>query len=125
MEPGRNWTEARRFPLVLGKIGRWVMPFTVTLYQLGTFIGASIVLLVTRPLWAVGPGLVNLAAILGIPVGLAWTSRYFRLEGRGPISAIIGYASYALSPKRGLYKGKPYRQAWTTEADRRLRWARP
>jgi hypothetical protein len=118
LEFGRNWTEARRFPLVLGKIGRWVMPFTLTLYQLGIFIGFSFAFLVTRPVWAIGPGLVNLTALLGIPATFAWASRYVRLEGRSPLSAALGYGSYLLAPKRGLYQGRPFRQPRGNRAER-------
>jgi len=111
MSHGRNWTEALRFPLVLGKLGRWTMPFTLALTQLAAFIGSFVALLVTRSAWgAFLPGIARLTILIAVPSTLAWATRYLRLEGRGLAGILVGYGSYYLSPKRGIYKGRPYRQ---------------
>jgi len=107
---GRCYTHARRFPLVIGKLQGFSLPggpYTIT--QVGMFIGALLVLILTRGLWARFPGVINLVIMVGLPYGLAWAARHARVEGRDPFRAALGLLTYFPAARSGRLHGHAYR----------------
>lgn len=106
----RSYTHARRHPLVIGKIGGWVLPTPITPAQLGVLAGSFLALLRTRALWAHLGGIGNLMIQGLVPFALAWAIRHFRIEGRPPLRAALGLATYLLSPRGGILRGRAFRE---------------
>lgn len=115
MEPAeavrcRSYTFARRYPLVIGKIGGWHPwwgPASIPQYAVG--VGSLLALMQTRTLWAHFSGPVNLLVTVAVPLLLAWSVRRLRIEGRPPLRSLIGLASYWLAPRHGTVHGRPRR----------------
>lgn len=107
----RSYTRARRHPLVIGKIGGWTLPTPITPAQLGVLAGSFLVLLWTRTLWAHLGGIGNLVIQGIVPLTLAWAVRHFRIEGRPPLRAALGLATYLGSPREGVLRGRAFREA--------------
>lgn len=115
MEPAetvtcRSYTYARRYPLVIGKIGGWYPwwgPASIPQYAVG--VAALLVLVQTRGLWAQFSGPVNLLVAIAVPLLLAWSVRRLRIERRPPLRSLAGLASYWLAPRHGTVHGRSHR----------------
>jgi len=105
----RSYTHARRYPWVIGKIGGWQLPTQLSLAQLAALGSTLFLLIQTRALWAHLPRMGNLLVELAIPATSAWAVRHLRIEGRSPLRAIAGLASYLATPHRGRVQGRPHR----------------
>jgi len=104
-----SYTFARRYPLVIGKIGGWAPlwgPATPTQY--GVAVGSAIALLWTRQYWGILPGPLNLLIIVGIPFALAWAVRSARFEHRAPMRALAGLVTLFTAPPKGRVNGRAY-----------------
>jgi hypothetical protein len=103
-----SYTYARRFPLVIGKLGGWSPlwgPASISQYAVG--VTAALTLFHSRGLWAhLGP-LGNLTVGVLLPFLLAWMVRRVRIEGRDPLRALVGLANYAFAPRHGVVRGRP------------------
>jgi hypothetical protein len=105
----RSYTFARRYPLVIGKIGGWAPlwgPATPTQYGVG--VGAAVLLLWTMRFWGHLPGPLNLFVVVGVPFGLAWAVRSARFEHRAPARALLGLLTLLASPPKGRVNGRSY-----------------
>ncbi len=102
----RSYTHARRHPWVIGSIGGWNLPSPLTPTQILVMLGSFFGLWNTRSIWG-GFGALDIFVLLGVPFGLMWALRYMRIEGRSPVRTVIGYATYALTPPKGIINGKP------------------
>lgn len=105
----RSYTYARRYPLVIGKIGGAQLWWPLSVLQLVVLCASLITLFWTRSLWAHLAGPANLIIALGVPLGLTWMVRHLRLEGRSPLRTLLGAATYAFAPAHGLRHGRPQR----------------
>ncbi|MGI8873360.1 MAG: TcpE family conjugal transfer membrane protein [Egibacteraceae bacterium] len=103
----RTYTYARRYPLVIGKIGGATLWWPMSVLQMGVLVASVVLLFRTRALWAHLGTLGNLAVGIGLPAVLAWTVRYMRIEGRPPLRSLIGALGYAFAPRHGLLRGHP------------------
>jgi hypothetical protein len=105
----RSYTFARRYPLVIGKIGGWAPlwgPATPTQYGVG--VGSALLLMWTMRYWGHLPGPANLFVIVGVPFGLAWAVRAARFEHRAPARALVGLLTLLTTPRRGHLNGRAY-----------------
>lgn len=117
MEPAegvrcRSYTYARRYPLVIGKIGGWYPwwgPASIPQYAVG--VAALLLLVQTRGVWAQLSAPVNLLVIVAVPLLLAWSARRLRIEGRPPLRSLAGFAACWLAPRHGTVHGRPHRPA--------------
>lgn len=105
----RSYTYARRHPAVIGKIGGWTLPSPVSPTQLGVLVGSFVFLVQTRSLWGHLPPVLNLLVLAGLPLGLAWSVRHLRMEGRSPVRMAAGLAVLASRPPGGTRFGRPVR----------------
>ena len=103
----RTYTHARRFPLVIGKVGGYALPTPLTPAQVVVLLGTTALLLSTRGVWARLPGPTDLVVAMAVPPVLAWAVRHARVEGRSPVRAAAGWLTYLLRPRRGLRGGRP------------------
>lgn len=103
----RTYTHARRFPLVIGKIGGYALPTPLTPAQVVVLLGTVTVEVFTRRHWAVLPGPSDLFVAMLLPVTLAWAVRHATVEGRSPLRFAMGVLAYATRPRRGLRDGRP------------------
>jgi hypothetical protein len=103
----RTYTHARRFPLVIGKIGGYALPTPLTPAQVVVLLGSTALLLATRGWWAHLPGATDLLVAMAVPPALTWAVRHATVEGRTPLRAAMGYLTYATRPRRGLRGGRP------------------
>lgn len=103
----RTYTHARRFPLVIGKIGGYALPTPLTPAQVVVLVGTAAAEVFTRHHWAVLPGPADLVVAMIVPVTLAWAVRHATFEGRSPLRFAVGLMSYAARPRRGLRDGRP------------------
>jgi hypothetical protein len=104
----RSYTYARRFPLVIGKLGGWSPlwgPASISQYIVG--VATAVVLFHSRGLWAHLGAAGNLAVGVCLPFLLAWMVRRVRVEGRDPLRALVGAAGYAFAPRHGVARGRP------------------
>jgi conjugation transfer TcpE-like protein len=102
----RNYTSARKFPRVLGRIAGYTLPFLLSMTQVGVLLGSFMVLSITFGLWGdVVP--YSGAVLLGVPFGLAWAIRHLRIEGRSPIKTVFGVLALLVSPPGGMVHGRP------------------
>lgn len=104
-----SYTYARRYPLVIGKIGGAQLWWPLSVLQMSVLCASLITLFGTRSVWAHLSGPANLVIALGVPVALTWAVRHMRLEGRSPLRTLLGAATYALAPTHGLRHGRPVR----------------
>lgn len=105
-----TYTHARRFPLVLGKIGGWTLPWQLSVAQLVVGIGLLAVLFLTRPVWA-HLGTWNAFVLVGIPAGSMWAVRSARIDGRDALRWLAGSLQAASRPRGALVDGRPQREA--------------
>lgn len=103
----RTYTHARRFPLVIGKVGGYALPTPLTPAQVVVLLGTVTLELMTRQYWARFPGPLDLVVALILPVGLSWVVRHATVEGRSPLRFAMGLLTYAIRPRRGLRDGRP------------------
>ncbi|MGI9018772.1 MAG: TcpE family conjugal transfer membrane protein [Euzebya sp.] len=103
----RTYTHARRFPLVIGKVGGYALPTPLTPAQVVVLLGTITAELVTRHHWAVFPGPSDLVVAMILPVALAWAVRHATVEGRTPLRFAVGVLCYLIRPRRGLRGGRP------------------
>lgn len=101
-----SYTRARRFPLVVGKIGGLPLPWPLTIAQLVVLVGSLVLLIATRPLWSVVSPFPDLLTIIAVPAGLTWAARHLRLEGRSPFKAAVGLMYLLAAPRRGRVRGR-------------------
>jgi hypothetical protein len=101
----RSFTFGRRYPKVIGRIGRFTLPAPMSVLQLGVFVGGVGVLRAVQPVWA-HLGVLNVAVYLVVPAGLAFAARFARVEGRSPARFLLGVTSLALSPRGGYLRGR-------------------
>lgn len=104
----RVYTHARRHPVVIGNIQGLRIP-PVTPAQLFVGIGSLVVLLMTQSIWGQLGGMLNSIVLIGVPLGLAFTARALRIEGRAPWRAGLGWLIMVLRPRRGVRLGRPER----------------
>lgn len=107
----RTYTHARRFPLVIGKVGGYALPTPLTPAQVVVLLGTVAVELATRQHWARLPGALDLLVAMVLPVVLAWGVRHATVEGRSPLRFARGLLGYATRPRHGLRAGRPVRPA--------------
>jgi hypothetical protein len=103
----RTYTHARRFPLVIGKIGGYALPTPLTPAQVVVLVAITATEVMTRGVWARLPGALDLVVAMVLPVLAAWAVRHATVEGRSPIRYAVGVATYASRPRRGLRGGRP------------------
>jgi hypothetical protein len=107
-----TYTHARRHPMVLGNIGGWTPPFQLTLVQVAVLIVAYVVEMQTWRWWGAKlPMTVGVVLAAGVPCLLAWAVRRTRIEGRSLPRLVVGWARFAVLPRRGVVGGRPYRPA--------------
>lgn len=106
----RTYTHARRFPLVIGKIGGYALPTPLTPAQVVVLLASTGLLLATRDAWARLGGAGNLLVALLLPLALTWAVRHLRVEHRAPLRFALGCACYALRPRLGVRHGRPVRR---------------
>lgn len=105
-----SYTHARRYPLVIGKIGGFALPTPLSPTQIATLVGVFVALLSSRRWWgAVVPGVVGLLVLVVVPGALTWSVRHLRMEGRSPIKMLFGVGSLLAAPPGGTVRG---RQRW-------------
>lgn len=107
----RTYTHARRFPLVIGKIGGYALPTPLTPAQVVVLAGTVALELSTREWWARLPGALDLVVAMLLPIAAAWAVRHAMVEGRSPLRFLIGLITYATRPRRGVQAGRPVRRA--------------
>lgn len=106
----RSYTQGRRHPLVLGKIGDTTLPFTLSPAQVLTLVGGLAGLLATRGVWGpLVPGVPDLVVIAALPAAGAWAVRYLRIEGRSPLAMAAGLLTLWSQPRAGRVRGRPAR----------------
>ncbi len=103
----RTYTHARRFPLVIGKIGGYALPTPLTPAQVVVLFTTIAAEIFTRRYWALLPGPADLIVAMVLPLGLAWGVRHATVEGRSPLRFAMGMLTYATRPRRGLRDGRP------------------
>lgn len=109
---GRSYTRGRRYPRVVGTIqsgmgqrirlpgGPYSMPqFLVT--------GISAFLLVKTWSWWGTGSLLDIVALIAVPVALGWTARRARYEGRSAFRAVSGLMRLISAPSAGRHRGRP------------------
>lgn len=101
-----SYTHARRFPLVIGRIGGWTLPTPLTPLQALVLLGLAGIELATVDRWARLPGAADLVVALLLPALAAWAVRHPTVEGRRPGAALRGAASYLLRPRTGRRPGQ-------------------
>ena len=113
-----SYTHARRYPLVIGKIGEFTLPTPLSPAQISTLLASFFFLLVTRGLWGgVLPRMVNVFILIVVPLGMTWAVRHLRMEGRSPVKMLIGLVSYWAAPRHGWSRGS---RIWTRPHPQRL-----
>ncbi len=101
----RSFTFGRRYPKVIGRIGRFTLPAPMSVLQLGVFVGGVAALRAVQPVWA-HLGALNVAVYLVVPAGLAFAARFARVEGRSPARFLLGMAGLALAPRGGYLRDR-------------------
>ncbi|GHG04293.1 hypothetical protein ACFFSH_37995 [Streptomyces filamentosus] len=102
---GRNYTRARTYPWVLGKLGDFVLWFGP--YNAGQLVIAALGVLVLVKTFAWWSGLGPIPPI-ALCV-LVWAARAQRIGGRAPLWVLYGLARRALQPRHGRIGGKTAR----------------
>ncbi len=113
-----SYTHARRYPMVIGKIGGFVLPTPLSPSQIATLIGSFLLLLVTRRWWSMfTPAVFDVIVVVAVPAALAWAVRHLRMEGRSPIKMAVGVVTLLVSPPHGTVRGH---QVWGPERPHRI-----
>ena len=113
-----SYTHARKFPLVIGKIGGFALPSPLSPSQIATLLGSFFLMLATRRWWgALTPGIGDALFMILIPGTLTWAVRHLRMEGRSPTKMLFGVVTLATAPTRGTVRG---RQLWTKDRPQRM-----
>jgi hypothetical protein len=107
----RTYTHARRFPLVIGKVGGYALPTPLTPAQVGVLLGTVALEVWTRRWWAHLPALPALLIAMALPLALAWAVRHATVEGRSPLRYARGALGYATRPRHGRRAGVRVRPA--------------
>ncbi|WP_372404849.1 hypothetical protein [Streptomyces luteireticuli] len=104
---GRSYTQARRYPWVLGRIGDWTVPFgPYTPAQIVVAVVGAFVLIKTFSWWSfLGPVPVVVWAVA------IWAVRGVQIGGRSPFNAAAGLVELALQPSRGRIHGRAVRES--------------
>lgn len=100
-----SYTHARRFPLVIGRIGGWSLPTPLTPLQAAVLLGLAMLELATARWWAVLPGAADLVVAMLLPALAAWAVRHPMVEGRRPSAVARGALTYLLRPRCGTRPG--------------------
>lgn len=103
----RTYTYARRYPLVVGKIGGASLWWPLSVTQLGTLCATLLLMHASRGLWAGRSPIFNLLVGLGVPSAAAWAVRHMRLEGRSPFATALGGLALLGAPRSGRTHGRP------------------
>lgn len=113
-----SYTHARRFPLVIGKIGGFTLPTPLSPSQSATLLGSFFLMLGSRRWWgAFLPGMADALFLVLVPGTLTWAVRHLRMEGRNPVKMLLGLLSLLLAPTQGTVRG---RQVWAKARPRRM-----
>lgn len=113
-----SFTHARRYPLVIGKIGGFPLPSPLSPAQVAALLGCFFFLLLTRRWWGMlTPGIADAVVLVAAPGWVAWAVRHLRMEGRSPLKMLGGLLSLAFAPPLGVVRG---RQLWTKQRQRRI-----
>ena len=97
------------------------MPVQLSLTQLAVLTVTLMVMVASRPLWAYGPGLLNLAVVAGVPAVVAWAVRDWRPEGRDLIRAALGQVALRAAPRHGVRNGRRVRRPRRRPQELRMR----
>ncbi|HSK97587.1 MAG TPA: TcpE family conjugal transfer membrane protein [Euzebyales bacterium] len=103
----QTYTHARRYPLVVGKIGGYHLPVPWTPAQLVTAAATFALLLWARDIWAHLGTAGNFLVACGLPLLLAWAIRHLRIEGRSTVRALAGFGRFLSRSPRGRLHGRP------------------
>lgn len=105
----RSYTRALRHPVIVGHVAGWRLPWALSASQLAAVAVAAGVLLAARPVWAHLGSVGNLVFFGGVVVGVGWMVRAWRVEGRSPFRAGVGFVSVWVSvgSRRGVRNGRP------------------
>jgi TcpE family len=109
----RTYTHARKFPLVIGQIGGYYLPVPWTPAQLVVAVGAFLLLLMTRRVWAHMGVAGNVAVIVGVPLLLSFLIRHLKIEGRSTARGLAGFGRYLARSRTGKLHGRPVARAST------------
>lgn len=113
-----SFTHARRYPLVIGKIGGFPLPSPLSPAQVAALLGSFFFLLTTRGWWGLlTPGIVDAVVLIAAPGWVAWAVRHLRMEGRSPLKMLGGILALACAPPCGVVRG---RQLWANQRQRRV-----
>ncbi|UQN31810.1 hypothetical protein [Brachybacterium kimchii] len=117
----RFYTQARKIPALLGKIGNWNIPggpYTAT--QGVVFLLVSAVGKFTMPIWAGGMlPLIAWALLLVVAGGIGYLAGLIPMNGRNPFMLLLGVLGYADAPPMGSQRGRPVRLGRTHTVRRR------
>jgi hypothetical protein len=108
-----SYTYALRHPVIIGHIAGWRLPWAVLATQLGAVAATTVVLLVTRTVWAHLGGAGNPIVFCVVVGFVGWAVRFWRVEGRSPVRAVAGVATVMFGPvsRGGVYgTGRPVRE---------------
>lgn len=113
-----SFTHARRYPLVIGKIGGFPLPSPLSPAQVAALLGCFFFLLLTRGWWGIlTPGIVDAVVLIAAPGWFAWAVRHLRMEGRSPLKMLGGICALVFAPPLGVVRG---RQLWTNPRQQRI-----
>lgn len=101
-----TFTFGRRYPKVIGSIGKFTLPFPLSIAQIGVFVLSIFTLRILSPIWAHLPGALNLLVYVVVPVGLAFTLRFARIEGRSPWRFLLGATTLLTASPGGQLRSK-------------------
>lgn len=93
----RSYTHARRHPLVIGRIGGFLLPTPLTPAQVTVLLGSTGLLLATRGWWARLPGAADLLVAALLPLMASWAVRHAVVEGRSPGRFALAVVRYAVA----------------------------
>ncbi len=104
-----SYTRALRHPVIVGHVAGWRLPWALSASQLAAAAATAGVLLVARPVWGHLGSVGNLVFFVGVVVGVGWVVRAWRVEGRSPFRAVVGYLSVwaSVASRWGIRNGQP------------------
>jgi hypothetical protein len=107
-----TYTHARRHPMVIGQIGGWTPPFTLSIAQVTVLLVTVLIEAQTWRWWgAYLPPTVAVVVALGLPCLLTWLVRRGRVEGRNVTRAAAGWLAFLCRPRDGRVGGRANRPA--------------